>query len=1831
MPYIIVRSDGTTLTTVADSTLDTTSSSLALMGKGYPSYGDELNTNFVQLLENFASTTPPANPLKGQLWYNSTDDTLRVCPADDTLVAADWVAIGGTGLTGPAGPTGPTGPTGPASTVAGPPGPAGPNGLSGLDGPPGGPGPQGIQGLDGPQGIQGLAATITVGATITGPAGSTATVTNVGTTGAAILNFTVPRGATGAAGTTLPTDAIGYLKNNGSGTLTWANVPMASSSVLGIVKVPATGNIGIDGNGNLTASMPAASTSVAGVVKVGTNLSVNAAGFLNASAATSGVTLPASAAGFLKDNGSGLLTWDSLPAASTTVAGVVKVGSGLSITGGMLNATTTSTGVALPTNATGVLKNNGSGTLTWTALSTVATSGGYADLSGKPTLATVATTGSYTDLTSKPTLATVATSGSYTDLTNKPPIPAAYTLPTATTSVKGGVYVDGTSITVAADGKIAAAAYALPKATASVLGGVTVDGTTITVDGTGKITATGGGTSGYTLPKASSSTLGGIRIGAGLSVDSATGIVTGVALPTNAAGVLKNNGSGTLTWTALATVATSGGYADLSGKPTLFSGSYTDLTNKPTIPATYSLPTATTSIKGGVYVDGTTITVAADGKIASVLPTATTSVKGGVIADGTTITVGADGKISAAASSYTLPKAGITSTAVGGVYVDNTTIKVAADGKISATTSGVSVSSYGAVGDGVTDDTLSIQAAINYAQTNDLIVELVEGKKYKITSPLTFKHGRSSTDTKSYHAKLRGNNALILPTSAIANDYAIKVVPRCIFADRPTGRGTGDIEISGIWFDGLYSGATTKAMKIGQTGYWCDNWQWGSISDITTANFNGAGSQTMGPAGEIRFEECRHIAVNRLVMRSSSVIFETKLASSFTGDIMLYSCDFGGNNTYPPLLIKSAVAGGEVRGIHFQDCDIYFSGTTIAASSSSSIGDIWFSNCQFDGPGSPAGERALGISGTDTSNIFQIHILSCYFVNYTSAAIHIAKSGTGTVKQIDINGGGMNLITGNINSGNAAIYCVGVTGVSIRGVQFDAITATNVIALTSCTDMTVTDNQLTNSLTTADYGVTVGGTGTTNYSIMGNILKAKLGAVNDYSTGSPVKQILNNLDKTAASGGATAATNNVVSVKAYGAVGDGVTDDTVAINAALAAVGNAGGGEVVIPQDMRCLVNSGHIIIPSRTVLTGSHLTPAIGPQGIPFQPASPLFTDATLNAIKSSIILNSAYSIKICHTVGSAAGGIKGLYILRKGLRMPTSEADAVTVVGQYAGTAIMVGNGDQTGFDCYVGYCHIVGFNQALYGNGCGRHIFEHITGDNTNGIWASNVMDVGRTAFCHFWTFINYTMQYNQSWRNGIAFRFGPVNNDWSEVSNCFSFGYKIGFQIEGSNMSFYACGVDGSASDSTDIISAPSIAARVGTKGFYITGNASATTLIDCKQASHEIGYHYDATGGFAHRMIGCTSWSPVVKYHVSVDAGRVVIDDCMFYDKTYNAALKIGANATGYVIDNTIFDGVGKAFEIAALADQKGTIGYNNQFLNTSNTVDGNQDAGRRSPQFVNSWYYGVNNSGYGSTMNEPRTNNYYARGTVTTPTVLQKDDIITRNVAYGWVGGTSKWLYSAGILMRAAANFTTNSAPTNILFSTAGATGEAVERLKISSDGHLLPSADTNANLGASGVRWNNLYLVNAAIVGSDQRLKTEIATATLGLEFINKLRPVSYKLIAGENKTIRQAYLDKDGVEIPEGMAVPKDATAGRIITEVIPGTRTHWGLIAQEVKAALEAVGNTDFAGWTLADKDDATSQQSLRYEEFISPMIKAMQELSATVNELKDKIAVLEAKVK
>ena len=78
----------------------------------------------------------------------------------------------------------------------------------------------------------------------------------------------------------------------------------------------------------------------------------------------------------------------------------------------------------------------------------------------------------------------------------------AYELPTATTSTLGGVKPDGTTITADADGTIhGASTYELPPATTSTLGGVKPDGTTVTVDADGTIHSAGGSSKPYQLWK----------------------------------------------------------------------------------------------------------------------------------------------------------------------------------------------------------------------------------------------------------------------------------------------------------------------------------------------------------------------------------------------------------------------------------------------------------------------------------------------------------------------------------------------------------------------------------------------------------------------------------------------------------------------------------------------------------------------------------------------------------------------------------------------------------------------------------------------------------------------------------------------------------------------------------------------------------------------------------------------------------------------------------------------------------------------------------------------------------------------------------------------------------------------------------------------------------------------------------------------------------------------------------------------------------------------------------------------------------------------------------
>ncbi|ODT81555.1 MAG: hypothetical protein ABS76_12030 [Pelagibacterium sp. SCN 64-44] len=139
----------------------------------------------------------------------------------------------------------------------------------------------------------------------------------------------------------------------------------------------------------------------------------------------------------------------------------------------------------------------------------------------------------------------------------------------------------------------------------------------------------------------------------------------------------------------------------------------------------------------------------------------------------------------------------------------------------------------------------------------------------------------------------------------------------------------------------------------------------------------------------------------------------------------------------------------------------------------------------------------------------------------------------------------------------------------------------------------------------------------------------------------------------------------------------------------------------------------------------------------------------------------------------------------------------------------------------------------------------------------------------------------------------------------------------------------------------------------------------------------------------------------------------------------------------------------------------------------------------------------------------------------------------------------------------------------------------------VSIAGSLRPAQDNAVTLGTSGARWAAIWSATGTIQTSDRRLKTEIAPCDLGLDFIRALEPVAYRWRVGGNG--------------PAGSR---------------PGARRHYGLLAQQVQAVL---GGRDFAGHVLADPADPESEQGLRYEAFVAPLIAAMQELARRLDGL------------
>jgi hypothetical protein len=84
MSYLINRFNGSELVVLEDGTVDV-STDLSLVGRNTVGYGELQNENFVFLLENFSNPNPPSRPISGQLWHESTNNSINVYDGENWL------------------------------------------------------------------------------------------------------------------------------------------------------------------------------------------------------------------------------------------------------------------------------------------------------------------------------------------------------------------------------------------------------------------------------------------------------------------------------------------------------------------------------------------------------------------------------------------------------------------------------------------------------------------------------------------------------------------------------------------------------------------------------------------------------------------------------------------------------------------------------------------------------------------------------------------------------------------------------------------------------------------------------------------------------------------------------------------------------------------------------------------------------------------------------------------------------------------------------------------------------------------------------------------------------------------------------------------------------------------------------------------------------------------------------------------------------------------------------------------------------------------------------------------------------------------------------------------------------------------------------------------------------------------------------------------------------------------------------------------------------------------------------------------------------------------
>jgi hypothetical protein len=354
--------------------------------------------------------------------------------------------------------------------------------------------------------------------------------------------------------------------------------------------------------------------------------------------------------------------------------------------------------------------------------------------------------------------------------------------------------------------------------------------------------------------------------------------------------------------------------------------------------------------------------------------------------------------------------------------------------------------------------------------------------------------------------------------------------------------------------------------------------------------------------------------------------------------------------------------------------------------------------------------------------------------------------------------------------------------------------------------------------------------------------------------------------------GASARAADIFSVRDYGAKGDGTNDDTPAIQKALDAAGQAGGGTVM--ADRGNYFFAGHLVVPNAVTLQGmwksvpSHL-------GIRDRNREKPTDDGTTFLItESEGNENGAPFIRL--NDNSTLSGVVLYYPLQKPNAEPKAYPYAIATRGKNPAVLDVEMLNPYNGIDT----------------SGSERHLLRNISGQPLRrGIYVDNILDIGRIENVHFnpwWSGAGNSAAYKFELENGEAFIFG--RSDWEYVLNTFCFGYKVGYKFIHTargecNGNFLGIGAD-------DCYTAVLVeqAAPFG----LLIGNGEFTSFHGPDPTEVEVG----AANRGAVRFSNCAFWGPGNQIAKIAGRGTVGFSDCTFCEWDHRNEGRAALQAVG---------------------------------------------------------------------------------------------------------------------------------------------------------------------------------------------------------------------------------------------------------------------------------------------------------------------------------------------